>query len=153
MASSYTGTNQRVIAYLAKHPGATVSEARGHRFTPEHGSVQRGNTVEVYRGADASRVIARVAAEDQARRDAAAAKGEAPPPWRRVVVTTFEKGGGHKSHGANPGHKKGMTAKYVADNLARERTFRQGMRDAIGGDSPRGRGIPALERVQITIEG
>lgn len=150
MASSY---QQRIASYLAAHPGATRSAARGHGATPEHGSFTRGNTVEVYRGADARKVIDRIAAEDEQRRAEAAKNGQPPPPYRRVVVTTFDKHGGHKSVGANPGHKRGMTAKYTSDQLKTARTFRRGLTNAEGGTKYRTSRGAALERVQITIEG
>jgi len=65
--SSGSGYSARVERYLAKHPGATIAEARGHGKTPEHPG--RGREEERYREYYEKRKGLEAQAQNQKRAD------------------------------------------------------------------------------------
>lgn len=109
-------TAERIARYMAKHPGATMAEARGHGRTGEHGidkPVSLGNNQVAITFRLESKAL-------QAMRQAERIAGDGG----RVKMVVTDKNGNTRELFANSGHLAGMTAsellRRIEDSGVRE---------------------------------
>lgn len=93
-ATTYTGSSKRVRDYLAKHPGATVAQARGHK--PDEHRTRAARARAAGRLTESERASLKKFARRQARRNEGGPDGDA---LYKAMLERFNRKGGAAAFG------------------------------------------------------